>query len=398
MPESFLRRCRNLVSKAPDVYGSEGAASPEGGGDQSEGSTAGQGPQVAGLGASQAGDSVMLPAPPPPPPPPSVPPPLGGQAGVVAEAPVSPTTSPPGIADGSGEPVWDSRRPVTVGAAVGGFEPQQVDPQLQVGGFRPDLVADAWSTRWLTVRAASVRGMGHRQDGLPRQDDVAVTHAREGRRVLLAVADGVSAARHADVGAATAVRYAVGQWLPQKVGDDPSDANWNDLARSTAWALAQQASRLLGADEDPSAAGVLATTLVCAVIDADGQGGATAHVIGIGDSAVWIWQDGHFNPALGGKQPDADQISSSRTVALPQVPPTLEAKRVVLPAGSALVVATDGVGDPLGSGQGQLGAMLSQVLHAPPPLLQYLHALDFVRETFDDDRAMVTVWPRPTTG
>jgi hypothetical protein len=34
------------------------------------------------------------------------------------------------------------------------------------------------------------------------------------------------------------------------------------------------------------------------------------------------------------------------------------------------------------------------VLAEPPPILGLAHAVDFSRETFDDDRTLVAVWPR----
>jgi hypothetical protein len=30
----------------------------------------------------------------------------------------------------------------------------------------------------------------------------------------------------------------------------------------------------------------------------------------------------------------------------------------------------------------------------PPSLIEFAHAVDFSRETFDDDRTLVAVWPR----
>jgi hypothetical protein len=53
-----------------------------------------------------------------------------------------------------------------------------------------------------------------------------------------------------------------------------------------------------------------------------------------------------------------------------------------------------------------VGNLLRDVLTgptAPPSLIEFAHAVDFSRETFDDDRTLVAVWPRtqvpaPETG
>jgi hypothetical protein len=61
-----------------------------------------------------------------------------------------------------------------------------------------------------------------------------------------------------------------------------------------------------------------------------------------------------------------------------------------------LLIATDGIGDPLGTGQGGVGNLFREVLTkpTPPSLIEFAHAVDFSRETFDDDRTLVAVWPR----
>jgi hypothetical protein len=64
--------------------------------------------------------------------------------------------------------------------------------------------------------------------------------------------------------------------------------------------------------------------------------------------------------------------------------------------GGVLLVGTDGVGDPLGTGGGgfwnPLRGALAQA--APPSLIEFAHAVDYSGETFDDDRTLVTVRPR----
>ncbi|MGH3832079.1 MAG: hypothetical protein ACRDRS_16810 [Pseudonocardiaceae bacterium] len=65
-----------------------------------------------------------------------------------------------------------------------------------------------------------------------------------------------------------------------------------------------------------------------------------------------------------------------------------------LALGTVLLVGTDGFGDPLGDGSGLVGDLFREVLASPPPPLGLAHALDFSRETFDDDRTLLVVWPQ----
>ncbi|WP_068425013.1 hypothetical protein [Piscicoccus intestinalis] len=60
--------------------------------------------------------------------------------------------------------------------------------------------------------------------------------------------------------------------------------------------------------------------------------------------------------------------------------------------GAALVLMTDGVGDPLGSGAGEVGTTLAQLWSRPPHPVEFAAQVAFGRKTFDDDRAALVVW------
>jgi hypothetical protein len=60
-----------------------------------------------------------------------------------------------------------------------------------------------------------------------------------------------------------------------------------------------------------------------------------------------------------------------------------------------LLVGTDGFGDPLGDGDGKVGQLFAEHLKMPPPPRALAHLLDFSRETFDDDRTLLAIWPLP---
>ncbi len=296
---------------------------------------------------------------------------------------------------------WPSCEPVVVGRPSPKIEPVSVKPEYRTGHYRPDSVLDGWSTGTLTVRAASLRGLGHRYDGSPRQDDFAIVLRPDGR-LLIAVADGVSAAQQSHLGATAAVRYAT-QWLDRELPERTEDTDWPALVKSTAWALTEQAGLLdpMTAETETTAATVeeasklLATTLVCAVVEPGEDSALRAHVVTVADSGAWLLGPAGFSPRGGGKHADGAGITSSAVIGLPYVPKDLLAIVIDIATEEVLLLATDGFGDPLGSGDGKMGAHWKSVLAGrTPTIIEFAHALDFSRESFDDDRTLVAVWPR----
>jgi serine/threonine protein phosphatase PrpC len=287
---------------------------------------------------------------------------------------------------------WDG--PIVVDEPVVAFEPRP-----PTGSMRPDTICDAWSTEHFTVRAAAVRGYGHRFSGVPRQDELAVRVHRPTQAVVFAVADGVSAATHADRGAELACLAAVST-LTAALDTEPAERlPWPEmLSRAGRW-LTREAVRISGAAE-PSPDDVeraLATTLVAGVVLRTGSGDV-ARLVQIGDSCGWILRQGRFAPVLRHKTDAASPVVSSAVEPLPRVPVRIRPVEVALPPGGALIVATDGIGDPLGDGTGLVGQLLATTLATPPTALGLARVLDFSRETFDDDRAAVVIWPSAATG
>ena len=282
--------------------------------------------------------------------------------------------------------VVDAWEPITVGQSIMDFRPR---PPL-ARGYRPDTVADGWASEHFAVRAASVRGYLHRFRGTPRQDDLALgVHPGTGTLVL-AIADGVSSAEHAHVGAAVVCRFAVECLLDAL--DAVADLDWDGLLRGAAWALVEQARRQLGlAEPDPaSAAGAMSTTLLTGLVRPAPDGGIHATLVQVGDASAWMLRDGAFTTVVQGKP---DEMLPSTVTALPRVPPEISPVELAVPADAVLLVGTDGLGDALGHGGGELGALFAEHLAVAPPPLGLAHLLDFSRETFDDDRTLVAVWP-----
>ena len=289
---------------------------------------------------------------------------------------------------------------IVVGSASPEEEPRPIAdsfrsrPETVV--IRPDTVVDGWSSEYATVRGASLRGHLHRHNGAPRQDDF-VIHLMPDGRVIAVVADGVSAAPHAHLGASTAVQFAT-RWLHNYVPEETSQTDWRGLLKSTAWALAERAQELLKLESpDPGKAEQeLATTVICAVIEMVDPGLLRAFIVGVGDSGAWLLRNGEFRSVLGGKTAGEGGISSSAVVPLPRVPIEITATTVEFDFDDVLMIGTDGIGDPLGSGQGGVGNLFRELFSGdnPPSLFEFGRAVDFSRETFDDDRTLVAVMPR----
>jgi len=285
---------------------------------------------------------------------------------------------------------------LVVGAASPAVEPKPISEKFQSHPFRPDTVVDGWSNDHVTVRGASLRGHFHRYNGAPRQDDFAL-HLMPDGRIVAIVADGVSAAPQSHFGASTVVNFAK-KWLNTNLATQAAQTDWMELIRNSAWALALKAQEIFGLDgPDPARAeDELATTLTCAVIEVTGPGSLRAHIAGVGDSGAWLLREGEFTPVLGGKTTGEGGISSSAVTALPRVPNEITAVAVDFGPADVLLIGTDGVGDPLGNGQGGVGNLFRELFGADrlPSLVEFAHAVDFSRETFDDDRTLIAVIPR----
>jgi len=288
---------------------------------------------------------------------------------------------------------------IVVGTPSPSVEPAPTGTTYRAMAFRPDVALDGWSTDTMTVRGASQRGHLHRYNGAPRQDDFAVHHLPDGR-VIIAVADGVSQAPQSHLGSTIAVTQAA-DWIRTNLGPNTADLDWAALIKNTAYALAARAQTLFGLDQpDPvRAEQELATTLICAVIEPVEPGLLRAHLVAVGDSSTWVLTAGEFIEVLGGKAPiDKDGVASSAVSALPRVPTQITPAVFEFLGDAVLLIGTDGIGDPLGAGHGGVGDLFRDVLArpSPPSLIEFAHAVDFSRETFDDDRTLVAVWPRKT--
>ncbi len=302
--------------------------------------------------------------------------------------------------------------PLVAPAWTGSFEPYAVgDPgraalevvgQLSADPAAPaDTLLDAAHVGGLVVRAASVCGASHRYRGTPRQDDYALCVVAD-RWLVVAVADGVSAgalshqaATIACRGAATQVREAL------LASDDPQAIPWAELLDVLARRIVAHGRRVLGDDQAPDdvaaadVARAMATTLVVVVLSvaADADGRRSGALVALGDpSAFTLGADGAWRPLTAVKNADAE-IATSATAALPYLPAELPAATpIALAAGERLFVMTDGVGDPLGHGDGEVGRFLASAWAQPPDPVAFAAQVGFARKSYDDDRTVVGVW------
>ncbi|MBO4159253.1 protein phosphatase 2C domain-containing protein [Micromonospora antibiotica] len=271
---------------------------------------------------------------------------------------------------------------------IGATGPELPARAPQTQPYRPDTVLDGWATDGFAVRAASVRGPGHRASDVPRQDDFALATA-DGS-VIAVVADGVSNAPLSHLGATMVCRTVVDYLLR---ADDTVD--WHDLLRCAGWALVEYAGRQLGEPDPQRAEALLASTVVVALVRPDGPGRAVAHLVRVGDSAAWRLRDGTWEPLLTDPADPQDELLPDGVAALPRVPTEVDPVAVTLVAGDVLVLATDGFAEPLGHGTGDLGRLFGDGLTTPPAMTRLAWMLDFAGGAWDDDRTVLAVWPVP---
>ena len=295
---------------------------------------------------------------------------------------------PPGVADRIPPDRW---APIVVDQPIFEFEPK---PPSNTERYRADTIFDGWSTDLYTVRLASVRGYSHRYSGIPRQDEAAAAFEPESGAVVFAVADGVSSAGESHIGAEVACYTAIRETSYQLAAGQAID--WTRVATVAANGLAASAGDLLDQDRPhPDAVEQLVATTLVAGCVIPTRRGTLISMIQIGDSGAWVLRGDRYYPVLDQKHDHGSPVISSAVSPLPRIPDRLPVAEFELDPDSLLLVGTDGFGDPLGDGDGQVGQLFTQHLTSPPAPRALAHLLDFSRETFDDDRTVLAIWQRP---
>lgn len=298
-------------------------------------------------------------------------------------------------------PVWGEPSPATEARV-----PLRSPVTAADAGYR----AEGGSTEDFVVIAASDVGVSHRLAGRPCEDAFGWALGRPGQ-LLVAVADGVSGAKHGGHGAELAIRAACEHVVEAGrkaalTGEEPAQAGMGLCLG----ALVDANAALLEAAEGMGVAGTdLATTLVVAVVERSGRQ-ADVSLAWVGDSAALVltgqeWEElGPEAPGPGQDGPEAEadeHVRTGVTAALPGARPyEVEAVAVVGPLslapGQALVLVTDGVADALRDGPSTVAPALAAVLAGGPggglSPLALAQAADFSRRGCQDDRTIVAVW------
>jgi serine/threonine protein phosphatase PrpC len=147
-----------------------------------------------------------------------------------------------------------------------------------------------------------------------------------------------------------------------------------------------------------ASASELSTTFVVALVSAS-EAGAEVRLARVGDSSAFILVKDRWDELFpGGAE---DELRGSVVGVLPlgsRGGDAVETASVLLPAGAALVLLSDGVADPLRDGPGTVAPALAEVLSGGPSgaltPLALADAADFSRRGCQDDRTILAVWPR----
>jgi hypothetical protein len=166
--------------------------------------------------------------------------------------------------------------------------------------------------------------------------------------------------------------------------------------KTAAARMTDHAAYLLGqqSPQQEAVESLLATTLTTGYVT-PGPRGAIATLVQVGDSGAWLLRGRRYYPLLEQKNDPNAQVISSAVSPLPRLPSQLAPAEFRVPPGTVFLVGTDGFGDPLGHGDGQVGQLFAEHLSVPPPARGLAHLLDFSRDTFDDDRTLLAIWPQP---
>ncbi|MGP4996030.1 protein phosphatase 2C domain-containing protein [Glutamicibacter ardleyensis] len=274
---------------------------------------------------------------------------------------------------------------------------KQVTPTLSDVPYSPyDTVIDAFDSAEIQLRAASTRGLLHRNHSAPRQDAFKVNQAtlEDNTFVVIAVADGVGSRELSHLAASWAVDFAVASICKAPLDYMSNEsAIWSELfERISNYIMEEAQSRALGSDAQ-SVRKFMATTLVCAVVTEKMIGGIRPAVVAtVGDSGAWTLNGTSWLSITATKSTESD-MTSTKTAALPvQTRPVPTVVSFDLTQEDTFFVMTDGVGDPLGSGTNTVGTNLAQWWSEAPNPLDFAAQCGFGRKSFMDDRTVVGVW------
>ena len=250
-----------------------------------------------------------------------------------------------------------------------------------------DSACDGLGVGELEIRAAAVRGMSHRWDGRPRQDAFSFGVDADGDHIVLAVADGVSSAPHAEIGAQLASYHSV-ELLVWALEHGMTLGDLNGTALMT-----HISSRIRARSpfpDDDTLDRLVATTLAVAVVETTSrQGYHRVWTAQVGNSEAIVMRNGGYRYL--GAVTDGE-IVDNRVASLPMRPDAVEERGSLVPSGSVLFLCSDGITEALGHGRGSVGRYMGERLAEPPDPLELARTIGFLRKGFLDDRVLAGVW------
>lgn len=261
-----------------------------------------------------------------------------------------------------------------------------------------DTECDAFDVAGWSIRAASVRGLAHRQFSEPRQDSYAIRYSPDADRVVMVVCDGVGSAKQSH----EASRLAADSLAAAVLATTPMDeTEWIEVFYQASDAIVDLA-RTYRPDEIDSAADarrLMATTASVVVLDGLGGPAPWSGVsASVGDSTAWrvsssveavfdIWNQ------IAALQSDDGEVASTATSSLP-LTDAASIKLEILEVGASelVVVCSDGVSDPFVAGKGQVPLTLGAQWVTPPTAINFAAHVGYGRRTHTDDRTCVALW------
>jgi hypothetical protein len=278
----------------------------------------------------------------------------------------------------------------------------------------PDTALDAASivgpdeVTVLDVRAASLRGEGHRAAATVRQDAYSFRLSRDRRWLVVAVAGGAPAGPWSHVAAGVATSRGCELALTRLADDSqPAELPWPVLLGGLAEDLCTSGRRFLAdiggpdAPTDRDVARLMATALLLAVVatSPDGDGRLPVHLMVLGGCSAWARrQDGDLEPLFPVHHAgEPFRVTSGRSpgALLPLVPgggPAVAG--TTIHPGDTVVLATGGMHDPLGAGKNRFDSTMSREWHLPPAPITFATHVDSARPASGADRTAVAVWHR----
>lgn len=295
-----------------------------------------------------------------------------------------PNLEPPGAA--APEPVSPQFEPSTFD---GGSTAGRAQWHLPKGFAPPGLSADGLRLGDLDARAASVVGPGHRcqEPAIARQDAYLLRRTDDGDHLIVAVADGVSQSRLADLGARLAVSAAArGVAAVLDGGRGIRDIDPVTLFTAVAGEMIGTARSQSHAVPDVYA--ILVVAVIPTHPEPDGR--RTMWTAQIGDVSVWILRSGTLTQATG---PDKAGMDKNKLeFVLPADPGAARAALVELQPGDTVAVMTDGLSESLANIAAVADFFSRHWASGPPHPAAFLHQLCYDAPGQSDDRTVVTTW------